>query len=411
VAFQSRLILTAIASALLFSGDVLADEWPQFLGPNRDGSTRESLGLPWPAEGLEKLWTHPVGAGFSGPAVSGTNGVVFHREADKEILESWDPATGRTLWRHASPTAYSDDFGFDEGPRAVPSISDGRVFAFGAEGRLICVRLSDGGLEWEIDTRSALGMRKGFFGAACSPLIAKGLVLVNIGGKPGAGVAAFDVRSGRLAWSATDDEAGYAAPVPGPAAGEACLFFTRAGLRSVRLSDGTLTASFPWRSRMNASVNAASPLVRGDEVFVTASYGTGAALLKCDGSGFHTVWTGDDSLSCHYATPVVFDGRLYGFHGRQENRPDFRCVEWSTGKVLWTAESLGAGTVVLAGGDLAVLLESGELIGARASREKFEPASRFQASGSGTRAPFAVAGGRLFVRDTRKLSAFRLPAR
>jgi outer membrane protein assembly factor BamB len=170
----------------------------------------------------------------------------------------------------------------------------------------------------------------------------------------------------------------------------------------VELPDGKERFSHPWRSRMNASVNAASPLVVGDEILLTASYDTGAILLRRRGEALTTVWSGDESLSAHYATPVVRDGFLYGFHGRQERGPEFRCVEWATGRIRWSESGLGAGTVALAGDRLVLLMESGELILVRAEPAAFTTLARVQVVGRVTRAPFALADGYLYARDSRQ---------
>jgi len=146
----------------------------------------------------------------------------------------------------------------------------------------------------------------------------------------------------------------------------------------------------------------------GNEVFVTASYGTGAALLRIGAGAPATIWSGDDSLSAHYATPVVQGGFLYGFHGRQERRPAFRCVEWKTGKVRWSADATGGGTVGLVGDRLVLLLESGEVVLVAASPERYAELARAQVLGRDTRAPFALADGRLWARDKEHLVCLAL---
>ena len=119
---------------------------------------------------------------------------------------------------------------------------------------------------------------------------------------------------------------------------------------------------------MDASVNAATPLVIDDMIFVSASYGTGAALLRFDEKGPEKIWAGDGILSTHYATSVYVDGFLYGFDGRQEQGPNLRCVDMKTGEVKWSEDRFGAGSLLMAGGKLLVLTEKGELIMARRRR-------------------------------------------
>jgi outer membrane protein assembly factor BamB len=157
---------------------------------------------------------------------------------------------------------------------------------------------------------------------------------------------AFEAATGKVLWTATDDEASYSAPVVATIGGlRHALFFTRNGLVDLDPASGKVRFQFRWRSRSHASVNAAAPLVIGNLVFLSASYETGAALLRIEGDKPTEVWTSDNALSNHYATSVHRDGFLYGYHGRQEFGQSLRCVELKTGKVLWTANAFGAGTV------------------------------------------------------------------
>jgi hypothetical protein len=159
---------------------------------------------------------------------------------------------------------------------------------------------------------------------------------------------------------------------------------------------------------MQASVNAATPLVRSNEVFLSSSYQVGAILLRLDGDRPARVWSDDDVISNHYATCVESGGFLYGFDGRQEEGCRLRCVEWSTGRVRWTAEGFGAGTLILAGKDLLIMKENGELIRAPASPEAFRPLSRAQILPFGVRAHAALANGRFYARSKDQLVCVNL---
>jgi outer membrane protein assembly factor BamB len=130
----------------------------------------------------------------------------------REVVESLDARTGAAEWTSAYPTTYRDDFGFDEGPRAVPVVADGIVYTFGAEGQLQALALDSGKRLWSEDTARRFGVAKGFFGAAGSPLVEDGRVIANVGGKD-AGIVAFDAKTGKVLWTATDDAASYSSPV------------------------------------------------------------------------------------------------------------------------------------------------------------------------------------------------------
>ena len=139
-------------------------DWPQFLGPERNGVYRgPALAKAWPAES-PLVWQRPVGQGFSGPVVSGDRLILHHRVGALAVVDCLDAGTGKELWRTEHPTDYRDEFGFDEGPRATPAIAGGRVFTFGAEGRLSCWSLADGAAVWGVDTQKEFGSPKGFFG-------------------------------------------------------------------------------------------------------------------------------------------------------------------------------------------------------------------------------------------------------
>jgi outer membrane protein assembly factor BamB len=390
---------------LLTWSQAQGEDWPQFLGPGRNGV----YAGPPPRSASAAIWKIDVGQGFSAPVVARGHVILFHRRENRAIVESLDAATGKRVWATEYPTDYRDDFGFDEGPRATPAIAGERIYTFGAEGVLQSLDFATGKRIWSVDTKQKFGPDKGFFGAVCSPLVENGRVLMNVGGPNGAGIVAFDAASGKTLWTATNDEAGYSAPVTTTINGvRHALFFTRAGLVDIDPETGKIRFQFPWRSRSHASVNAAAPLVAGNLVFLSASYGTGATLLQIDGSGAKQLWASDDALSSHYSTSVYRDGYLYGYHGRQEYGQSLRCVELKTGKVQWNADGFGAGTVTLAGDRLLLVRENGELMLAPASPKEFKPLAHAQLLPPVVRAYPALADGKLYVRNERMLACFGL---
>src|SRR5690242_9946908 len=398
---NSRLTAPLCALVLLSFLRAHAHDWPQFLGPTRDGVYAGSdLATSWPKEGPSVVWRKKIGQGFSGPVTSSTKLILFHRLNNSEVVECLDAGTGKSLWSFDYPTAYRDDFGFDEGPRATPTIADGRVFTFGAEGMLHCFELQTGKKVWSVNTKTEFAAPKGFFGMACSPLVEGASVLLNIGGMNGAGIVAFDKNTGKQIWKATDDEASYSSPVAATLNDQRyAFFFTRRRLVALDPATGKVFFDFPWQPRIHASVSAATPLIIGNLVFLSASYGTGAVLLRVTNNRAEKVWSAEESLSNHYATSVYHDGFLYGFDGRQELGPNLRCVELKTGNVRWSEDRFGAGTVTLAGDYLLVLKEDGELLLAHASPGGFKPAARAQILPNGVRAYPALADGRLFARS------------
>lgn len=399
------LFITLLFSLVCSAPVAHAQDWPQFLGPTRNGKyAGNDLTTVFPKAGPAVVWKKAIGQGFSGPVVFEGKLVLFHRVGDKEAVECLDAATGKEVWRFEYATRYRDDFGFDEGPRSTPLVANGRVYTFGAEGMLHCLDFATGKKLWGVDTHQQFDVRKGFFGAACSPLAEGRAVLLNIGGSKPSGLVAFDRETGKVMWAVSRDEASYSSPVAATVGGLRTVFcFTRNGLIGADPASGSLRFEFPWRARMQASVNAAAPLVVGDSVFISASYQTGAALLQIAGSAIRKVWSFDDVLSNHYASSVAHNGYLYGFHGRQEHGPSLRCVELQTGKVMWSVDSFGSGTVTLAGVHLMVMKEGGELAIAAADPKAFRPVAKAQIIPGTVRAYPALAQGRLYVRNENSL--------
>ncbi len=400
--------LPALALTLALTLPAQAD-WPQFLGPTRDGHTTEAVGGDWPKGGPAVAWSKDLGSGWAGPVVAGGRAFAFHRVGGDEVLEAVDPATGKGLWRAAARTRYRDDFGFDDGPRATPLVADGRVFTLGADGDLRAASAADGAQLWHVNVRTTYAAPKGFFGIACSPVIAGGRLLVNVGGK-GAGVVAFDPATGKEAWRATDDAASYSSPAVATVGGKAtALFLTRAGLVGLDPDAGRVRFAHPFRARLNESVNAATPLAWNDEIFLTTSYGVGGALLRVKGDELDEVWANDRSIAAHYNTPVRVGDFLYGIDGRQEGgAARLRCVEWKTGAVRWSVPNFGCATLIAGDGGGRAVAGGGGLVRVSASPDKFTETGRAAILDSPTRAAPALADGRLFARDGKKLVCVRL---
>ncbi len=401
-----------MTGCLLLARAGAAGDWPQFLGPTRNAVyAGPELAATWPKEGPPAIWQKQVGHGFSAPVVAGGKLILFHRLEDKEVVESLDAATGKGNWRFDYPTAYEDDFGFDPGPRATPSVADGRVYTFGAEGMLHCLDLASGKKIWSVDTKREFQAAKGFFGIACSPLVEGEAVLLNIGGADGAGIVAFGKLTGKVLWKTSRDAASYSAPVAATINGQRyALFLTRGAFVGLEPATGKVDFEYPFRPSISSSVTAATPVVMDDLVFISASYGAGAAVLRVKDGQPQKLWSADDVLSNHYATSVCRDGFLYGMDGRTDPgfQPTLRCVELKTGKVRWKDDSVGAATITLAGNQLLILTERGELIRAAATPDGFKTNARAQILPTQVRAYPALADGFLYARSKDKLVCVNL---
>ncbi|MEP7364397.1 MAG: PQQ-binding-like beta-propeller repeat protein [Acidobacteriota bacterium] len=391
---------------LLLPFALFAQDWPQLLGPNRDGVYNGPFS---PKPPLNKLWEHKVGEAFSAPVVAQGRVLVYHRIGDEDILESLDAATGKTQWTFKYKTTYRDDFGFLEGPRAAPTVDGDRIYLFSAESVLRCVNLTTGKLIWQVDARERFGAAKEYFGAAPAPIVEGKLLLANVGGRRDGGIVGLDKMTGATVWKAAPDEAGYSSPnVVTINGARHALFFTRTGLIDADPANGNIRFQMRWRARMAASVNSAVPQAAGSLVFLSASYGTGATVLDISGNSYKQLWQGDDQLSNHYSTSVILNGYLYGWHGRQEMGQELRCIEMRTGKVQWSVPNLRAGTVTLMKDHLLVITESGDALISPATPAGFQPVFKKKLLDPTIRSYPALSEGRLYVRNEQTLAAFTI---
>jgi outer membrane protein assembly factor BamB len=401
---RSALILTFCLLVTTAGAD-----WPQFLGPSRDGTSPETGFLQtWTAKGPPGVWSRKVGEGFSAPVVAGERLILFHRVENDELVECLDATTGEPKWKHTTPTNYQDPLRKGNGPRSTPLIAGERVYVLSPGGNLLCLKLTDGKKVWQRALLKDYEVPRSYFGVGTSPILEGGRVLVNVGGKE-AGIVAFDKDTGKEVWKATNDGASYASPVAANIDGvRHVIFFTRQGILSLDPTNGAVRFSERWRARIDASVNAATPLVVGDRLFFTACYETGAILVQAKKDSLKELWSNDRSLSCHFGTPVHHDGFLYGFHGRQESGTEFRCVDLKTGKVRWSKEGFGCGNLILVEGHLLVLSEDGDLVLVDCKADKYREKARASVLTGPCRSHLALANGRLYARDNNKLVCWNL---
>lgn len=403
-----------VAVAIVMAGQMaLGGDWPQILGPNRNGAAQnERIVDALPATGPAVVWEYPVGQGYAGVAVLRGRVIVFHRRENEEIVEALDAATGGPLWKQSFPTTYRGGIAPDNGPRCVPLVRDGRVFLYGAAGNLHCVSFDKGERIWSRPVAQEHRAPDGYFGAGSTPIVEGNKLLVNVGGRSGAGIVAFSLADGKTAWSATDEQASYSSPVATTLDGERhVIFVTRLNVVSIDPDYGGIRWSFPFGER-GTTVNAASPVVFDGHVFVTASYGIGATFSRFGKKSVQQLWANDETLSSQYITCVVHEGLLYGSHGRADGAlADLRCFEPKSGKIRWTDELFGTASLILADGKLILVRDDGTLVLVKASPEKYEELGRAQVLDTTTRALPALAGGRLYVRDTRTLKCLELGRR
>ncbi len=371
-------------------------DWPGFLGPTGDSiSTEKGLVTPWPKDGPRQVWQLRTGTGYAMPSISRGRLFLFDRLRNRARLRAFNSETAEQLWSFEYPTAYRDMYGYDGGPRCCPVVDGPRVYVYGAEGVLHCVRAADGKLIWKVDTREKFGVVQNFFGVGSTPVVEGDLLLVQVGGSPpgsdrvdfedlkgnGSGLVAFDKYTGQVKYRVTDELASYASPVLASVGGRRwCFLFARGGLVGLDPGTGKVDFHYPWRSRLLESVNAANPVVVGDRVFISETYGPGSALLEIKPGGCKEVWTDRDkprrkSMQCHWNTPVPVGGYLYGCSGRHTQNAELRCIELATGKVMWSEPGLTRTSLLLADGHFVCLGEDGTLRLLKVNPKKYEEVS------------------------------------
>jgi outer membrane protein assembly factor BamB len=375
-------------------------DWPTFLGPLGNGASPETgLVTPWPAGGPRLVWHTRIEGGYAMPAISRGRLFLFDRRRDRARLRCLKSETGEPLWQFEYPTEFEDLYGYDGGPRCSPVVDDDRVYLYGAEGMLHCLRAADGKLLWKVDTAEEFGVVQNFFGVGSTPVVEDDLLIVQVGGSPpdsgrspslnqkgnGSGIVAFDKRTGKVRYRVTDELASYASPVLATIGGRRwCFLFARGGLVGLEPATGKVDFHFPWRARTLESVNASTPVVVGDRVFISECYGVGSALLRVKPGGYDVLWSDADAgrdkrLRCHWNTPAYLDGYLYGCSGRHTDEAELRCVEMESGKVKWSEPDLTRTTLLLADRHLICLGEDGQLRLLKANPERYEEVSRLPA--------------------------------
>ena len=409
-------IKTALILLILAGQSATAGDWPQILGPDRNGiANDEKLADSWPSSGPKVLWEIPVGEGLAGVAVSGETVVAFYRTDDnRELVVAVDAATGKQRWEQGFKTTYVSGINSDNGPRCVPVISGNRVIVFGAGGGLRCLDFKTGDVLWQVETYSKWKVSEGYFGAGSSPLVVDDIIILNVGAsRQDAGIVAFDLKDGSVKWTSSQQAASYSSPIA-TRIGKTNVAIVTARLATVGIDVASGKELFSIRfGQRGPTVNGANPVVVDDRLFLSASYGIGAVWGKIAEDGFVELWRSDEVCSSQYATAIADNGVLYGVDGRQDFGPVvIKCFDPETRKELWSQGGFEYGTLLKADGKLLFLSCQGELVMIRAAKDGYQELARAQvqkADSGGYRLP-ALAGGRLFVRDSRSLRALDLSA-
>ncbi len=404
---RTLLALTAAIGVLVLAAPAHAADWPQFRGPNHDGTSAEEGWLDqWPADGPKILWKANLGQGFSGVAISGgrlfTMGHLKPKAGgakEEEIDQVWclDAATGAKIWTHSYPCPEGSYWG----PYVTPAVDAGLVICLSQFGQLHCFEQASGTVLWHKNLVDDLGGKKPYYGFACSPLIVGDVAVFEAGG-PEASLVAVDKRTGQRAWRYGKGEAGYSSPVSCKLDGIWCVVaLTPAAVFALDAVTGQEVWRHPWKASPQSSATA--PLVCGQHVFVSASESkkTGLLLRVADGKT-SVVWENQNMMN-YFNASVFHNGHLYGIHSLDHipRNSSLRCVDLLTSKVKWEKNGVGLGGLILADKRLLVQTDKGELVVVEATPEAYKEVGRAKVlDGNCWNAP-VLCEGKIYCRNHR----------
>ena len=409
---MNRIVSMAVLAAFIVGSDARAD-WPQWRGPARNGVAATAVTARWPAGSLTRGWSIDVGEGHSSPVITGDRVYVHSRVGADEVISAFAIANGRRLWSHKEPVAYtptSAAAGHGSGPKATPLLHQGRLYAFGITGIVTCLDMATGRLVWRRDFSPQFKEPYPVFGAAQSPLADGDRVVVHVGGAAGGALIAFDAATGvdRWTWAPSGDGPAYASPIIATIHGvRQVVTFTEKRVAGVAAADGSPLWSAPFTTMYDQ--NAVTPVVSGDLVIVSGiEKGVTALRIHRESGGWtaRPAWEAKDA-SFYMSSPVVVGARLIGFSHRRKGQ--LVALDLATGRQAWAGPGRQGenASLVVAGPDLLVLNDGGELLVLKADADKFAPVATYGVAESATWAHPAVAPNAILVKDVRRLTLWR----
>jgi len=384
---------------LVGSGMVLAGDWPQFRGPNRDGISEETgLMVRWPESGPEVLWRTALGDGYSGISLAKKRIYTMFGKGADEFVVCLDAVSGEEIWRFRSDDQWKDTQG--NGPRATPTVDGAFVYAVSANGKLYALAAKDGKQVWQHDLRKEYRAKIPRWGMSGSPLVEGNMLLVEVGANDALFVA-FNKKNGKEIWRSEGGKAGYTAPLAFTSNGvRQVIFFAARAVYSVSPEDGAVHWKLPWKTDWD--VNAAMPIfIPPDKLFISSGYNTGSALLRVKGGSgavaVEEVWRNPE-MKNQFSSSVLHGNHLYGFHNKI-----LQCLDVKTGEMKWRMRDLGHGSLIYADGHLIVLGERGQLVLIEATPEEYREKGRVQIFRGKTWTLPTLSGGKLYLRDEKEL--------
>jgi len=387
-------------------------DWPSWFGPDGERHSGVSgIKTDWTG-GLKEVWQVDYlcrgneSATWSAPVISGNRLVVSGRNESDDQLFCLNPANGQLLWVKTYPAPTRSNHG--AGPRATPCIDGENIYTFGRNGALVCWRLYDGKKIWHRNVMDE-GGEEPTWGHASSPLVLGNRVIVQGGGN--CRTIAFDKYDGKVIWKSGQGLPGYAAVKAMTLGADTLLLvFHGKGLAALSAADGSELWKIPWETSYD--VNATTPLVIDDRVFITSGYNTGSLMLAVQRDHAKILWRNDNYASIH-SDPYYIDGFLYGYSGDSfQNKGSFKCLDVRDGKEIWATNDMGWGTCIWVAGYLLSCDIKGNIFLMKPTPEKFIKISEFSTALGDIRGPVwttpVAANGKLYLRFKQKLVCYHL---
>ncbi|TWT48334.1 outer membrane biogenesis protein BamB [Botrimarina hoheduenensis] len=413
--FLTKTARHALSRAALLAGltvPALAADWPQWLGPQRDGLTAETgLLQAWPEGGPPRVWLfRNTGLGYAGPAVVGQRLYLMGSRNGVEQLLCLDAASGEEQWATDLGSEYENGWG--NGPRGTPTIDGDRIYVLAAKGNLVCLELSTGKIVWKTSLTD-LGGEIPTWGYSESPLIDGEKLLITPGGDQGA-IAALDKQTGTVLWRTKplDDVAHYSSLVIARPHGKkqyVQLLVSR--LVGIDPESGGVLWQEPWEGRVAVIP---TPVVSENKIYVTSGYGTGCLQVEIDHAGAAQRVYENKLMKNHHGGVLLVGDHLYG----HSDSVGWLCQDFVSGERVWRERSaLGKGAIAYADGRFICLSEdTGEVVLIEASPEGWNEKGRFTLTPqTELRKPKGkiwthpvIADGKLYLRDQELLFCFDL---
>ncbi len=382
------------------------NDFPQFLGPTRDARLPDRpLVRDWAADPPRLLWKQPIGAGWSSFAVVGESAITQELRGDREMVVSYDLRSGKVRWTHADESPYQNPVSGD-GPRATPTIRDGRVYTVGANGLVNCIDFVTGEGLWQRNMHTDAGTRNLVWGRSGSPLVYGDFVVVNPGGQDSRSLIAYNRDTGELAWTGGSERASYASLMLAEIQGSPQIVSINSdSVTGHDPDDGTELWSYPFESD---NPHCSQPVRISDEtVFVSSGYGVGSRLFRIARDSEQrfeatSIWE-TRRLKAKFTTVVLHEGALYGL-----DDGILVSLDLENGERHWKRGRYGHGQLILVGDLLLISAENGDLALVEATTEEFRELVRIPAISGKTWNTPALAGSVLLVRNHLEAAAFEL---